>query len=386
MNDTSTIDLQHRFRARFGTDGTVFRAPGRVNLIGEHTDYNEGFVLPAAIDLACRVVAAPRDDDRLVIHSESVGATFTARLGDAARSRQWSDYPLGVAWSLQRDGYALRGADLLIDSNVPIGAGLSSSAAIEVAVGYALLDVAGHAVDRKRLALACQFAENEFVGARCGIMDQYVSCHGAAGSAVLLDCRALTHRIVRLPDGVEMVICNTMVKHEISTGGYNTRRAECEEGVRKLAAALPDIRSLRDVTRDDLERHRDLLTPLIYRRCRHIVTENARVHRLAAALEARDRAAIGALMAESHRSMRDDFEISCPELDVMVDLATRDGNPHVLGARMTGGGFGGSAVVLVDEAHADALRQHLGPAYQAATGIAAEIRACHAADGAGRES
>ncbi|HTT40553.1 MAG TPA: galactokinase, partial [Burkholderiales bacterium] len=317
--------LQAEFTAMFGGAAAVYRAPGRVNLIGEHTDYNEGFVLPAAIDLACWAAASRRGDDRLVLYSSNFGESVECDLGDQglSPSGKWSDYPLGVARELQRSGYRLRGANLYVRGEVPLGAGLSSSAAIEVCVGYVLLHLSGHPIDRARLALLCQRAENEFVGMRCGIMDQFIACHGQAGHAVLLDCRSLDHRAVRIPDPMQLVICNTMVKHALATGEYNTRRAQCEEGVRLLAQALPHVRALRDVTEAELEQHRGRLPETIYKRCRHVVTENERVHKLASALQSGEENAAGELMAESHRSLRDDYEVSCAELDLMVDLAAR---------------------------------------------------------------
>ena len=224
------IQLQEKFRARFGTPAAIYRAPGRVNLIGEHTDYNDGFVLPAAIEFYCWVAAARRSDKKLVIHSENLRETIEASLesiSPAARGH-WSNYPVGVGWALEEVGKRLRGANLLVTSDVPLGAGLSSSAAIEVAVGFALLHQSGLAINLSELARLCQKAENEFVGARVGIMDQFVACHGRASHALLLDCRSLEYKLVKLPPGLQLVICNTMVKHEIGSSQYNVRRAECE--------------------------------------------------------------------------------------------------------------------------------------------------------------
>jgi galactokinase len=375
--------LEASFTARFGPLAAVYRAPGRVNLIGEHTDYNQGFVLPAAIDLSCWAAASRRDDDRLVLYSANFGEPVDFDLYDAnpRKSGKWWDYPLGVAWALRQSGYHLRGANLYVQGDVPVGAGLSSSAAIEVCVGYALLDLSGHAIDRTRLALLCQRAENEFVGARCGIMDQFISCHGQAGHAVLLDCRSLGYRLVQLPSRIQLVICNTMVKHELGASQYNTRRAQCEEGVRRLAEVLPHIGSLRDVTLRELEQHRERLSETIYRRCRHVVTENDRVHAFAAALQDADTRALSRLMADSHRSLRDDYEVSCAELDLMVDLACRQ--QGVIGARMTGAGFGGSTINLVNAANSAEFQRRMAAAYHAATGLTPDIYVCRAAPGAG---
>lgn len=365
--------IGEEFGKLFGGEPRIFRAPGRVNLIGEHTDYNDGFVLPAALDVATTAAIAPRGDRTLNVHSLMMGETVSFDLDEPhpKARKYWSDYVRGVAWVLEGAGHRLTGADLMIDSTVPLGSGLSSSAALEVAAGYALLTISGLTVDRTRLALAAQKAENEFVGMRCGIMDQFIACHGAEGHALLIDCRSLDRRLVPVDPSVRLVISNTMVHHEHAAGEYNLRRHDCEEGVRRLSAALPGIKALRDVTLDELERHRDLLTPVIYRRCRHVVSENARTVRAADALEAGDVALFGRLMNESHISMRDDFEISCREVDVMVELnQAADG---VYGARMTGGGFGGCTISLVEAGAVEAFRQKVADGYRAATGLDAQI-------------
>ena len=269
------------FKDRFGSEPQVYRAPGRVNLIGEHTDYNDGFVLPAALDLATYAAIAPRGDRTLRVHSLLMDETVSFDLDDAEPKprKDWSDYVRGVAVVFESAGHRLAGADLLIDGDVPLGAGLSSSAAIEVATGYALLGNSGLKVDPTRLALACQKAENEFVGMRCGIMDQFIACHGATGHALLIDCRSLERRLVPVDPRVQLVMCNTMVHHAHAAGEYNLRRRDCEEGVRLLSAALPGIKALRDVTPEQLERHAGLLPPVVHRRCRHVVTENDRTVR-----------------------------------------------------------------------------------------------------------
>jgi len=374
-------ELKDRFRQAFAGEPRLYRAPGRVNLIGEHTDYNDGFVLPAALELSTFVAAAARRDGRLRVHSLHVGATVEFALDDPAPSprRDWSDYVRGVAVMLERVGHRLVGADLLIDSDVPIGSGLSSSAALEVSTGYALLDCAGLAVDRTQLALCCQRAENEFVGMRCGIMDQFVSCHGAAGHALLLDCRSLAFRLAPIDPSVRLVVCNSMVRHELAGGEYNLRRAECERGVALLKPALPGIRALRDVSMAELTAHVAMLPELTLRRCRHVVAENDRVLRAGAALEGGQVEEFGRLMNESHRSMRDDYEISCRELDILVDLAW--GVEGVLGSRMTGGGFGGCTVSMVRADAVERFCASLAAGYAAATGITPEILVCSPGDG-----
>ncbi len=374
--------LLKSFQSRFGCAPCVYRAPGRVNLIGEHTDYNEGYVLPAAIGFSCWVGIARRDDRKLIVYSENFGETREADLGTlGVRPRgNWADYPLGVAWALQEAGYRLSGANIYIVGDVPLGAGLSSSAAIEVSTGSALLSMAGHAIDRKKLALLCQRAENEFVGARVGIMDQFVSCHGRAGHGLLIDCRSLEYRALRIPPRVRLVICNTMVKHKLQAGDYNVRRAECEEAVSKLSAAVPGVRSLRDVSLDQLAQNRSVLTKTLYQRCRHVISENARVLKVGELFELGKTEGLRELMAESHRSLREDYEVSCRELDVMEEIAERQ--PGALGSRMTGGGFGGCTINFVDSDHAAEFQRGISREYEAAIGLRPDIYVCEASQGA----
>jgi galactokinase len=378
--------LIETFRQLFGQSPRVFRAPGRVNLIGEHTDYNDGFVMPAAIDLACWVAIARREDRRLVMRSENLQETVEIDL-DVARPqphKAWSDYVQGVAVVLQQSGRSLRGASLLIQSDVPIGSGLSSSAAIEVATGLALLANSGLEIDGLELARLCQRAENEFVGARCGIMDQFAACFGQSGHALLLDCRSLEYRPLPLPAGVSLVICDSGVRHQVAGGEYNTRRAQCEAGAHVLARHRRQIHALRDATLEDLERSRAELGDLIYRRCRHVITENARVLQAAEALEKGGLHEFGRLMAASHSSLRDDYAVSCSELDLLVDLAVRiDG---VYGSRMTGGGFGGCTINLVQAGRVEEFSNAVAEGYQRATARKPRIYPCQAEDGAREET
>lgn len=375
------IQLQENFRTRFGTPAAIYRAPGRVNLIGEHTDYNDGFVLPAAIEFYCWVAAAPRSDRKLVVHSETFSESVETNLDSIspAGKSHWSSFPIGVSWAIEGAGKRLQGANLLIAGNVPLGAGLSSSAAIEVATGFALLHQSGIAFDLNELAKWSQRAENEFVGARVGIMDQFVSCHGRASHGLWLDCRSLEFKPVKLPHSIQLVICNTMVKHEIASGEYNRRRAECEEGVRVLQKVLPEIRALRDVALAQLETHRALLSPKVYARCRHVITENDRVQSAVRAFESREIPSLGPLMEKSHRSLCDDYEVSCRELDLMVEIASAQ--PGVIGARMTGGGFGGCTINLIESAAVDAFKKNVATRYHAQTGLKPEIYVSPAADG-----
>jgi galactokinase len=353
-------------------------------LIGEHTDYNDGFVMPVAIDLYTQVAIKPRDDRKLRIHSENFSESIEFNLDQRVppATRHWSDYVRGVAVVLQQAGFALRGAELAIQSNVPIGAGLSSSAAIEVATGLALLDSSERTVDRGELAKLCQRAENEFVGMRCGIMDQFVSCLAREGGALMLDCRSLEYRLLPLPENARLVICNTMVKHELGASEYNTRRAECEAGVHHFSKLRTNVQALRDLSVSDLEKHRGDLPEVIYKRCRHVVTENTRVMEAAEALVRGDLTRFGELMAESHRSLRDDYEVSCWELDTMVDLANQV--EGVYGARMTGGGFGGCTVNIVRADCMDDFKVVVTRGYLRATALTPEIYACSTADGAKR--
>ena len=364
------------------TEGRTFRAPGRVNLIGEHTDYNDGFVMPAAIDFYTWARISSREDRKLQIRSENFDEEVEIDLDDPniARRTHWSDYPAGVAVILERAGYRLRGARLDIRGEVPIGSGLSSSAAIEVATACALTTISAIEIERSELALLCRRAENEFVGARVGIMDQFVSLFGQSHKALLLDCRSLDYRLLPLPDNVRLIICNTMVKHELASNAYNDRRAQCEAGVEIVAKHVPGVTALRDVTIEQLEQCKSELTDVIYRRCRHVITENARVLAAGEALEQGDLNEFGRLMAESHHSLRDDYEVSIRELDLMVEFANRV--EGVYGARMTGGGFGGSTVNLVAVEQTEEFRERVAQWYEEATQIRPEIYVCDAAEGA----
>ncbi len=376
-------DLAVEFAYRFGRMPTVSRAPGRVNLIGEHTDYNDGFVMPAALEFATLTAASPRRDRRLRVYSMTMDETreFDLDSPPDARSGDWSDYVVGVALMLEKSGRRLSGADLVIFTDVPIGSGLSSSAALEVSSAHALLTAAGLKFDAIETAKLCQRAENDFVGMRCGVMDQYISCCGVAGHALLIDCRTLSSRNVAIAPSLRLLVANSSVRHQHAGGEYNARREACEEGVRLLSRDLGPIKALRDVTPDELSQERHKLPDLIYRRCRHIVTENARVLEAERALEAGDFLACGRAMNASHVSMRDDFEITCPEIDALVGLA--QGVDGVYGSRMTGGGFGGCTVSLVEADAVDRASRMMIDGYRVATGLEAEIFACAPSGGAG---
>ena len=360
----------------------LFRAPGRVNLIGEHTDYNDGFVMPVAIDFFTQILLFPLDARALEFYSDNFKEKVVLDFDNLpkSRSRHWSDYVVGVALMLIREGHELRGARLMIASDVPIGSGLSSSAALEVATAYALAMTSDLKIERVELAKLCRRAENEFVGARVGIMDQFVSFFAETDKALLLDCRSLEFEHLPVPPSAQLVICNTMVKHDLASGAYNERRQQCEEGVELLRTVLPNVTALRDVTSQQLEEHRKELPEVIYRRCRHVVTENERVLDAASALKQGDVAKFGQLMNQSHQSLRDDYEVSCAELDLMVGLARKV--EGVFGARMTGGGFGGCTVNLVRRDKIDEFQNTVAAGYQAATGLTPEIYSCKAVKGA----
>lgn len=373
--------LKERFRSIYGGEPVLCRAPGRVNLIGEHTDYNDGFVLPVAIDFYTWAAIRGREDDLLKVASLEFPDSVATTLNDALRPRHdWSDYVVGVLAELRKTESQQHGADILVHGEVPIGAGLSSSAALEVSTGLAALREQDLPVNRTELALLCQRAENQFVGTRCGIMDQFISCHGKADHALLLDCRSLEFDLLPIPSHVRIVICNTMVKHNLAGGEYNQRREQCETGVRLLSEWLPGIKALRDISVEQFVQYAGQLPELIARRCRHVVTENDRVQHAAAALTSGALDEFGGLMADSHRSLRDDYEVSCRELDVMVEAASQQ--PGVYGSRMTGGGFGGCTVNLVQADAAERFVDNVRSGYEKTTGIIPDIYICTAADGA----
>ncbi len=372
-------ELHHK---HFGGEPKLFLAPGRVNLIGEHTDYAGGFVMPAAIDFGTLAAVTPRSDGRIEIWSENYaeGVTYASDNLPKEGTRHWSDYPMGVLWALREAGVDVPPFSLTLEGDVPLGAGLSSSASVEVATALALLDVAGATMPREEIAKLCQRAENFYAHASCGIMDQFIACQGAEDHALLLDCRSLEFRLAPIPRHVKLVIANTMVRHSVAGGEYGTRRAEVEEGTAILRRHRPEIALLRDATPEDLVQWGSEMPDNVLRRCRHIITENLRTVAAADALEAGNLKKLGDLMAAAHMSYRDDFEASCAEADAMVDAAQR--LPGLIGARLTGGGFGGCTVNLVEEEQAVEFAARLREDYRRATGIAPEIYACRASAGA----
>jgi galactokinase len=420
--------------ASYLTPAQLFAAPGRVNLIGEHTDYCDGFVMPAAIDFSTLIAISPRTDGRVFAHSVNYDQRIDKSIAELldegfatlreGRRVHWSDYPAGVLWALRERGVPVEGGfSLTIVGDVPLGAGLSSSASIEVATAFAVLGALGIPITRpvsataandqlndpnemparnghstptesaavahptapvamtlSEVAQLCRRAENAFVGANVGIMDQFVICCGQQDNAVMIDCRSLDFQLAPIPPDVRIVICNSMVKHSVAGGEYNTRRAEIEEGTAILRIHRPEIKALRDATVDDLARWGDEMPPNVLRRCRHVITEDDRVLAAVEAFQNADLKRFGELMHQAHVSFRDDFEASCAEIDILVDLAGQQ--PGCFGARLTGGGFGGCTVNLVAASEAEVFTDAMRAGYLAATGIAAEIYISRASAGA----
>ena len=382
MHDPVVLRSQHL--ARFHAEPAIFVAPGRVNLIGEHTDYAEGFVMPAAIDFATLAAISPRSDGKIVIYSENYGEekTFEAAALPAKAGKHWSDYPIGVVAILTGEGHKIPGFSLSLWGDVPLGSGLSSSAALEVVTALAVLSLIGASYPGPVLARLCQRVENEFVGANCGIMDQFISANGKENHALLLDCRDLSFRLAPIPANVALVIANTMVKHSIAGGDYATRRAESEAACAIIDGHRGGVPFLRDATLEDLEKWGHEMAPKSLMRARHVISENLRTVAASEALLKGDIAEVGRLMAEAHTSYSKDFEGSCEEADLMVDLA--QDIPGLIGARLTGGGFGGCTINLVERSQAKAFAAELGRRYSAKTGITPEIHICHASGGAHR--
>ena len=374
--------LIHLFEEKFGAKPEYyFQSPGRVNLIGEHTDYNDGFVLPCAINYQAMIAATPRDDNKIVATAASFNGQvieFDLALPiEPSKDASWSNYIRGVVTALLERGMTLRGANLAIAGNVPQGAGLSSSACLEVVTGLALTQMAGLGVSLKDLALISQEAENRYVGVNCGIMDQMVSACGEHGHAMLLDCRSLETRTAAIPQGAAVVIINSNKKRGLVDSEYNTRRQQCEAVARHFA-----VKALRDLTVADLDAKRSELDEVAYRRALHVVTENARTLEAAEVLARGDLKRMGVLMAESHASMRDDFEITVPAIDAIVEIV-KEVIGDEGGVRMTGGGFGGCVVSLVREDKVEAIRQAVADQYEERSGgLVADIYVCKASQGA----
>lgn len=369
--------LRTTFHEKFGGEAaTIIRAPGRVNLIGEHTDYNDGFVLPMAIDRAVWIALRPRQDDYMVVYSIDYDEIVEISLTELERlPANWAEYMKGVAWSMQEAGLSLKGWEGVITGDVPRGAGLSSSAAIELATARAFCYVSDIAWDAPRMALISQRAENQWVGVNCGIMDQMISAAGVENHALLIDCRSLETELAPLPHGAAVVILDTTTRRGLVDSAYNERREQCE-----AAAQHFGVKALRDVTLDQLEAAKDELPDVVYRRARHIITENARTLQAVEKMRLNDSPALGALMQQSHASLRDDFEVTNDALNTIVACALAQAGCY--GARMTGAGFGGCAVALVEETRVSTFVEGVISAYLSATMLTPLIYVCQASDGA----
>ncbi len=378
-----THDTVQRFRHLYGSEPEIIvTAPGRVNLLGEHTDYNGGFVLPVAIDRKIIIAAGRRQDDMLALHTVDFQSSVRVPLGKSVFDEHelWSNYPKGVAEIFRRHNYLKSGANFCIRGNIPLAVGLSSSAAIEVASAIAFRFLNGVELSNVEVVKLAQQAEIEYVGVHCGIMDQFVSVMGKKGHALFLDCKSLEYHHIPFPSGVRLVICDTGVKRELARSSYNQRRAECDEAVRQLAGKRPGTASLRDISLAEFAELQPLLAPVPRKRARHVITENSRVVASVDALRRNDFATFGKLMVESHQSLRNDFEVSCRELDTFVDVACKtDG---VFGARMTGGGFGGCAICIAAEDSIDELVDHLRTEFPRYAGKSLTIYLSEPADGA----
>ena len=344
------------------------KAPARVNIIGEHSDYNDGFVLPMSTAIFTWVAASPRTDRRVQVKSHNIGESRTFDLDsiDHGENVSWVEYVKGVAIELEALGIRLRGADILIDSDIPLGAGLSSSASLELGVAHALLAIAGEKVEATELAMLCQRAERQYAGVQCGIMDQYTLAHAAVGNAILLDCRSLEVVQVPVPADIGFILTDSGIRHRLPDGDFNQRTAECAAAVEIIARTAPEISQLRDLQADVLEAHKKELGDVLYRRCRHVVTENKRVLRTVQALEHCDLQELGSLLTACHNSLREDFEVSCDVLDALVTAA--NSSDGVFGSRMIGAGFGGCILSVTDAGGAAEVAAEIRANYKAVIG------------------
>ncbi len=385
-------DLKKEHRAIFGETGDiqVFMAPGRINIIGEHTDYNGGYVLPAAIDISIIAAVTPRKDRELHLKSRNFTETVVAPIDNLAfdEKRSWGNFPLSVAWILEKHGIRLPGANIAFQGDVPLGSGLSSSAAIEVLMMTVMLELAGKSIEKKLIPVYCREAENGFIGVKSGIMDQFIIAFGKENNALFLNCNNLEHRLIPFSnaDKTAVIVGNTKVKRELAKSAYNQRVEECAEGVRILKELIKreNITTLSDLTSEEFDKYRNQLPELIAKRCEHVIYENDRVLKATEALEKGDLKTLGTLLQASHESLRDLYEVSCSELDCMVE-AFRS-SPGVFGARMTGAGFGGSAIALADASSAESVIANARKIYEEKTGIKGEFYLCRIADGAGAVS
>lgn len=375
--------LKEDFREGFHAIPMLFRSPGRINIIGEHTDYNEGFVLPAAIDRAAYVAISKRNDDNIHLASVAFNETYTCKISEVRPLKSWTDYVLGVVNQLSKRGLAVGGFNMALDGDIIIGAGLSSSAAVECSVLYALNELFALGFSRMEIAKMAQAAEHEFAGVKCGIMDQFASVFGRADHAIRLDCRSLEYQYVPLRmEGVKILLFNSNVSHSLASSEYNTRRQQCEQGVALVRAQMPEIQSLRDVSLEMLQEHVLPKDELIYKRCKYVLEENLRLLAACDDLKKGDIAALGQKMFRTHEGLSREYEVSCRELDWLVHYVSHE--TDVLGARMMGGGFGGCSINLVKEDAADALAEKVSTQYRLATGLTLSVYGVQIADGTGK--
>ena len=362
------------FRQEFGEPAVVVRSPGRVNLIGEHTDYNHGFVLPAAVDRGIAMAVKARSDRRYVLHSLDLDRRLEGDVRELVpHPERWPNYLLGVVDQLQKSGNPLGGFELVYGGDLPIGAGISSSAALECGLAFSLNELFGLGLDRLTMAKLSQAAEHSFVGVKCGIMDQMASLMSRKDHVMMLDCHDLSCRFVPFVSPVKIFLCDTQVERALAESGYNQRRSQCEAGVALLQKHAPDVHSLRDVSLELLDAHRAEFDAIVYRRCRYVIEENLRVIAACDALESDDLPALGRLMNKSQQGLSQAYEVSCPELDVLAEAAAA--LPGVLGARMMGAGFGGCTINLVEAGQEEAFVQGMAPAF-AKIGKLPKIHAC----------
>ncbi len=361
--------IQAAFLEKYGDNSRLFRSPGRINLIGEHTDYNGGFVLPASVDKAVYFAIEKRDDDLVKLHAVDLDDTYEFRLDDLARpEKHWPIYQLAVLDQLQKHGLTIGGFQTSFGGDVPVGAGMSSSAALECCLLFALNEMYSLGLDRMEIARMAQRAENEYVGVKCGIMDQFASVFGQPESVIRLDCRSLEYAYFPFPmDEYLIVLCDTTVKHSLADSEYNLRRQECERGVAILQKYYPKVQLLRDATPAMVEEHKEEMGAVVYKRCKYITEEIERVPRACELLLKGDLAGFGREMYATHQGLQHEYEVSCPELDFLVDQTSSD--PDVAGARMMGGGFGGCTINLVKRTGADRFEEMMKQAYQEAFGI-----------------
>lgn len=381
-------NIRNKFGKYFQGQGNIFtvRAPGRINLIGEHTDYNGGFVLPAALEQQVVMAGQRREDEKVSIYAEIPDEEVTFSLSRIERDPQhvWADYLKGVIFMLRERGIVLSGMNIYVGGDVPVGAGVSSSAALEVAAAFLFRESCGFSLGLVDMAKLCQRAENEFVGMRCGLMDQFICCLGRKGTVLFLDCLKEEYEFIPLKKRYRLVVCNTGIRRELADSEYNRRREECESGTAVLGKFVPGITCLRQVSVVDFEKFKDMLPETVRKRCRHVVYENKRVLKAVNALREDKIKEFGKLMKESHESLKDDYEVSCPELDLMVDIAGRQ--EGCIGSRMSGAGFGGCTVNLIEEEHILKFVEDVKSKYCSKTGIDPEIYVSHPASGVNSET